>query len=104
MPSAPKQLERFRDRFSPAGAKDDSRDGEVLASAFRTDPRCFRRLEPLWRYYPQMLELADDVAAPWFLEFWHLVPTPAKAARVRAATVDRLLKRHGSAASMLPRC
>jgi transposase len=39
----PKQL----DRFSPAGAKDDSRDAEVLASALRTDPRCFRRLEPL---------------------------------------------------------
>ncbi len=27
----PKQLDRFRDRFSPAGAKDDSRDAEVLA-------------------------------------------------------------------------
>src|SRR3546814_7759717 len=28
----PKQLDRFRDRFSPAGAKDDRRDAEVLAS------------------------------------------------------------------------
>ena len=27
----PKQLDRFRDRFSPAGAKDDSRDARVLA-------------------------------------------------------------------------
>ena len=35
----PKQLDRFRDRFSPAGAKDDSRDAEVLADALRTDPR-----------------------------------------------------------------
>ena len=98
----PKQLDRFRDRFSPAGAKDDSRDAHVLADALRTDPRCLRRLEPLdpvivelrewarigddlrhdrnrlgnrvrellWRYYPQMLELADDVAAPWFLDLW----------------------------------
>src|SRR4051812_22440105 len=38
----PKQLDRFRDRFSPAGAKDDSRDAEVLGDALRTDPRCFR--------------------------------------------------------------
>jgi hypothetical protein len=29
----PKQLDRFRDRFSPAGAKDDRRDALVLASA-----------------------------------------------------------------------
>ena len=50
--------------------------------------------ELLWRYYPQMLELADDVAAPWFLELWALVPTPAKAAKVRESTVARLLKAH----------
>lgn len=122
----PRQLDRFRDRFSPAGAKDDSRDAQVLADALRTDPRCFRVLEPidptvvelrewsrmaeelrqervrlsnrvrelLWRYYPQMLDLADDVAAPWFLELWRLIPTPRKAARVRVTTVERLLKRH----------
>src|SRR3982751_5555286 len=96
----PKQLDRFRDRFSPAGAKDDSRDAEVLGDALRTDPRCFRALQPLdpvvvelregsrmaedlkqernrlgnrvrellWRFYPQMLALTDDVAAPWFYQ------------------------------------
>ena len=37
----PKQLDRFRDRLSPAGAKDDRRDARVLASALRTDPHCF---------------------------------------------------------------
>lgn len=42
----PKQLDRLRDRFSPAGAKDDSRDALTLADALRTDPRFFRRLEP----------------------------------------------------------
>ena len=41
----PKQLDRFRDRFSPAGAKDDRRDAWVLASALRTDAHCLRRLE-----------------------------------------------------------
>ena len=30
----PKQLDRFRDRFSAAGAKDDRRDAMVLASHF----------------------------------------------------------------------
>src|SRR4051812_44270661 len=45
--------------------------------------------ELLWRFYPQMLGLTDDVAAPWFLDLWRLIPTPEKAARVREATVDR---------------
>jgi len=40
----PKQLDRFRDRFTVAGAKDDSRDAEVLASSLRSDRRAFRRL------------------------------------------------------------
>jgi transposase len=122
----PKQLDRFRDRFSPAGAKDDSRDAWVLCDALRTDPRCFRALRPLdpvlielrewsriaeelrhernrlsnrvrellWRYYPQLLELTDDVAAPWYLDLWRLIPTPDKALRVRESTVAKLLKRH----------
>lgn len=37
----PKQMDRFRDRYSPAGAKDDSRDAFVLADALRTDQHCF---------------------------------------------------------------
>ena len=41
----PKQLDRFRDRFTVAGAKDDSRDAHVLADALRTDRRAFRRLD-----------------------------------------------------------
>src|SRR6478672_6873345 len=40
----PKQVDRFRDRFTVAGAKDDSRDCDVMASALRTDRHCFRRL------------------------------------------------------------
>lgn len=40
----PKQLDRFRDRFSVAGAKDDRLDARVLGSALRTDPDRFRRL------------------------------------------------------------
>lgn len=33
----PKQADRFRDRHSPSGAKDDRRDAFVLADALRTD-------------------------------------------------------------------
>ena len=33
----PKQLDRFRDRFSVAGAKDDRLDARVLRSAVQTD-------------------------------------------------------------------
>ncbi len=43
----PKQLDRFRDRFSPAGAKDDRRDARVLADAIRTDPNSLRALDAL---------------------------------------------------------
>lgn len=122
----PKQLDRFRDRFSPAGAKDDSRDGEVLADALRTDRHRFRPLalgdpllvelrqwsriaeelktdrtrlanrirDQLWRYFPAMLDLTDDVAADWFLELWQSVPRPDKARRVRQPAIAKLLKRH----------
>ena len=122
----PKQLDRFRDRFTVAGAKDDRLDARVLADALRTDRHCFRPLAPchplvvelrewsrmaedlqgernrlanrlreqLWRYYPQALELADDLAADWFLDLLETAPTPERAARRREATVARLLKRH----------
>lgn len=40
----PKQLDRFRDRFTVSGAKDDSRDAHVMADSLRTDRRAFRRL------------------------------------------------------------
>jgi transposase len=42
----PKLLDRLRDRFSPAGAKDDRRDAFVLASCVETDAHAFRRIEP----------------------------------------------------------
>jgi transposase len=122
----PKQLDRFRDRFTVAGAKDDSRDAQVLGSSLRTDRAAFRRLAPdnplvielrewsrmhddlkqeqvrlanrlgsqLWRYYPQACELSDDLAADWFLDLWHQIPTPAKAARANEKTIVRILKNH----------
>lgn len=41
----PKQVDRLRDRFTVAGAKDDSRDALVLASSLRTDRKSFRLVE-----------------------------------------------------------
>ena len=122
----PKQLDRLRDRFSVAGAKDDRRDARVAASGLRTDPHLFRPVQAgdpavvelrewsrlaeelqqervrlanrirqqLWRYYPQLLALADDVTAEWILKLWTRAPTPAKAARLREATLARLLRQH----------
>ena len=52
----PKQLDRFRDRHSVAGAKDDRRDAFVLADAVRTDRPSFRRLRV---DEPQLLRLRE---------------------------------------------
>lgn len=43
----PKQLDRFRDRFTMAGAKDDRLDALVLAASLRTDTHLFRRISQL---------------------------------------------------------
>ena len=40
----PRQSDRFRDRHSPSGSKDDRRDARVLANALRTDPGALRRV------------------------------------------------------------
>ena len=52
----PKQLDRFRDRFSVAGAKDDRRDALVLAQSLRTDRYAFR---PLTLGDPRLLRLRE---------------------------------------------
>ena len=122
----PKQLDRFRDRFTVAGAKDDSRDAHVLGDALRTDRRAFRLLsvddpllielrewsrmledlqqertrltnrvrDQLWRYYPQALEVNEDLGADWFLDVWEQAPTPAKASRAKERTIERILTTH----------
>lgn len=123
----PKQLDKFRDRYSMAGAKDDTRDADTLGRCLRTDRDAFRPLsldhpllvqlrgasrlaeeltrergrlanqlrEQLWRYYPQVLTLAEgDVADAWLLDLWRAAPTPAKGAKLHKETIARLLKQH----------
>jgi transposase len=52
----PKQLDRFRDRHTVAGAKDDRRDAFVLADSLRTDRPAFRRVQP---DHPCVVELRE---------------------------------------------
>ncbi|MFO1083336.1 MAG: hypothetical protein U1E21_02130 [Reyranellaceae bacterium] len=119
----PKQMDRFRDRYSPAGAKDDRRDGLVMASACapiriasavsappirsssscangRALPRTRRRTHRLTNACgsacatPAFLDLGADMEAPWLLELWQLVPTPDRAKRVRQGSIAAILKRN----------
>lgn len=66
----PKQLDRFRDRFSPAGAKDDRRDARVLANSLRTDRVAFRAL-------------AVDAPAVIQLRMWSRMTDDLQQTRVR---------------------
>ncbi len=52
----PKQLDRFRDRHTVAGAKDDRRDAFVAGDALRTDRGAFRRLHP---EDPRLIQLRE---------------------------------------------
>jgi hypothetical protein len=54
----PTQLDRFRDRFSMGGAKDDRRDAHVAADALRTDRRAFRAVHPNHPLIIQLRELS----------------------------------------------
>jgi transposase len=40
----PKQVDRFRDRYTVNGAKDDRRDAYVIAMSLATDPQAFKRV------------------------------------------------------------
>jgi transposase len=61
----PKQLDRFRDRYSPAGAKDDRRDAFVLADSLRTDMHCFHAVrldEPAMIRLRELSRLEDEIS------------------------------------------
>jgi transposase len=59
----PKQLDRFRDRHTAAGAKDDRRDAQVLADSLRTDRAAFRHVpldDALILQLRELARLEDD--------------------------------------------
>src|SRR5436190_3833340 len=64
----PKQLDRFRDRFTVAGAKDDRRDARVIADAVRTDRRAFTRVRVPAAHVLELREetrIHDELRAEW---------------------------------------
>lgn len=52
----PKQADRYRDRYSPAGSKDDRRDALVFATAVFLEPQALR-IQILEAQDANMLEL-----------------------------------------------
>ena len=62
----PKQLDRFRDRHTVAGAKDDRRDAWVLADSLRTDAAAFqlvRHEDPIVVQLRELSRAEDDLDA-----------------------------------------
>jgi transposase len=60
----PKQMDRFRDRHTVAGAKDDDLDAFVMVDSLRTDQRCFHRAdldEPAMLRLRELSRMADDL-------------------------------------------
>jgi transposase len=60
----PKQMDRFRDRHTVAGAKDDDLDAFVMGDSLRTDQRCFHRVEldePAVLRLRELSRLGDDL-------------------------------------------
>jgi hypothetical protein len=60
----PKQMDRFRDRHTVAGAKDDDLDAFVMADSLRTDQRCFHRVEldePAVLRLRELSRMADEM-------------------------------------------
>ena len=100
----PKQLDRYRDRFSLAGAKDDY--ARVLAETVRLDRNHLRRLDAQMpevvmlrdcsRLHGQLTVDNDAFGAitvpgdlqPEPLELWMLAPTPHKAKRLRLSSLN----------------
>lgn len=61
----PKQLDRFRDRHTAAGAKDDRRDAHVLADSLRTDRPAFRAVrvdDPVVLQLRELARVEEDCA------------------------------------------
>jgi transposase len=60
----PKQMDRFRDRHTVAGTKDDRRDALVIADSLRTDMKLFHRVridEPLVIGIRELSRTEEDV-------------------------------------------
>ena len=83
----PELIERLRER---------TRTADRLKREQRR--QCQRIRSALVDYFPQMLAVAGkmkNLGKPFFMELWGRAPTPAKARRVRRATLANLWKPYG---------
>lgn len=119
----PKQVDRFRDRFTVAGAKDDRRDARVLGSALRTDRRAFQRVvvddpqiiqlrelaradedlaEESTRLTNRLREQVHRVAPEWLALcpaateawFWDVLEASLGGSTPKRGAIERVLRRH----------
>jgi len=118
----PKQVDRFRDRFTVAGAKDDSRGALVLASSLRTDQRSYKRVEldapeiirlrelsrfeeelktelrrttnRLWQQLHQTLALSPAADDRFVWDLLSQAPMPEKGAKLSRSRLQKILKAH----------
>lgn len=119
----PKQVDRFRDRLTMAGAKDDRRDARIISGALRTDLGAFRRLasedprviqlrevaragedlaEEANRLTNRLREQIHRIAPDWLALcpnageawFWALLDRLDTAEHLQHRTVERLLRAH----------
>lgn len=80
----PKQVDRFRDRHTVAGAKDDRRDAFVIADSLRTDAAAFRevtlgdarlvKLRELSRMQDELKELHHVLGSRLFQQLMRVFP------------------------------
>lgn len=129
----PKQLDRFRDRHTVAGAKDDALDAFVIADSLRTDAHLFRRirienddlilLRERSRAYEELTDEAIALAAKlralllrYYNELltikgglhetpwiWRLIEVAPTPHRLRAGKTTTLIKRLEKKKTRLPR-
>jgi transposase len=66
-------------------------DDELRLSLHR---HCCQLREQLLRYFPQIFALTNSLDEPWIWALLEAVPTPAKAARLSAARVEKILRQY----------
>ncbi|MGK0271391.1 MAG: transposase [Cocleimonas sp.] len=128
VPIPPQQVKRYRDAFSPSGAKDDPTDAKLILDLIQRHSEHFNVLKPessqirelsdlvefrrrqidqrvkvtnkirslLKRYYPQPLEIFNELDSIIFCDFLTKWPDPIKAKTARKDVLLRFFKNHNS--------
>lgn len=124
----PQQVKRYRDAFSPSGAKDDPTDAKLIIDLIQRHSDNFNILKPespeirelkdlvefrrkqiaqrvkitnkiralLKRYYPQPLEIFNELDSIIFCDFLTKWPDPMKAKKARRDVLLRFFRNHNA--------